>query len=122
MSNEKNNSNLHPIFEQIADAINPNKKPFNRLIEEDLKEPVNQLKQWDNNPLAKAAYDAYKDDVIAGNVSLTPESELGYIEGFLSGAKYGVQRANEIHKEVFAPTLERYNTGINDKGNMEAIN
>lgn len=91
-------------------------KPFNPLQAKD-KEEVSP-KQF---PLVKRAYAAYMDDVLdekIPDVVLTPECEKGYIMGYLSGCKEGVNIAGEIQNEVYnpAPTLHRQDKNISQLG------
>lgn len=108
---------INKLFSQNLNLQKMNKKLATPLLDSfQQKVPKgNELKKWEDNPLAKAAYTAYHDDVIDGSVSLTPESEKAYIEGFLSGTKYGMNRADKIHESIFSPTINRHiDTGIVD--------
>lgn len=117
MSNE-NKSNLHPIFEQIADAINPNKKPFNALQETDLKEPVNLQKEHEKNEYMKKIVWQYREDVLnpdLPDITFTPLCESIYIRAALIGCGIGMDGAIGILRKDESPTLNRYaNTEIDN--------
>lgn len=111
MSNE-NKSNLHPIFEQIADAINPNKKPFNALQETDLKEPVQ------DKSLREIAIASHNKNRLCGYypfLQLNDDNESTYTLGFVAGCMHVTQENIKKLAEENSPTLNRYaNTEIDN--------
>lgn len=89
------NENLHPIFKDILDTINPEQ---------------NKQKEFKQSVYEKAALKCFHEDVLNDNVpevKLTPECEAAYIRAFLSGADYGLETAIGKFSAIQSPTLER---------------
>lgn len=126
MSNEKQPSNLHPMFESIADTINPNKKPFNRLLTQDLSEPVNLQKEHEESEYMKKIIWQYWEDVLNPNlpdITFTPLCESIYIRAALIGAGIGMDGAIGILRKNEAPTLTRQDeVGLNNPDHEGIIN
>ena len=106
MTNE-NNSNVHPIFQSILDSINPKTKPYNRLLEEDLTEPVAKP------DLKEIAEKSHYEKRMSGDyefLELTPDNIATFQLGFYSGCIHVTEQNIKKLEEKASPTLHRQDT------------
>jgi len=114
---------MQDVFQTLADATNPNKKPFNALKEAD-KEPINQQKEHEKSEYMKKVLFQYHEDVLnpdLPDITFTPLCESIYIRAALVGAGIGMDSAIGI---LSAPTVVRNETAntIADETAHEHVN
>ena len=100
-NNEKSNSNVHPIFQNILDTIDPSRKPFNALKEEDKAELNKRDKDMENlSVIARESHLRNRLSMMYDFLQLSPENISTYELGFISGSMYQLQKEiDELKKD-----------------------
>lgn len=108
-NNNKKLTKMTDMFKTLGDAFNPNKKPFNPLMEKDREYQNKEDKKMED--LSKVAVDKHYTDRMSREfdfLELTPDNINTYELGFRRGVAWASEQTlNLMDKQTKAPTLER---------------